>query len=218
MQLIREEREFLHRREIDVSCARGIKIDDEREMGGGGRRGPLVRVRERLFIFRPISNYRRYERPRIAAASTERRIYRGVKGEKERVEGERKNPCVIGIHLWGSHVLSQFAVFFSLSLLSPVPSFSRLSHPVAAARLLRFVARFSLPSSRFTSRGGFTWRGNMVIPPTNILRKKRASERAASRVKRQVQIVDARGGSLSSCRLIASRTRHPLVISQAEFN
>lgn len=139
---------------------KGVKVGDER---GKGR---FVRVRGGLFIFRPISNYRRYERPRIAAAPT---------GKEDLQKGVKRHPCVIGIHLW--------ARMSCRSLLSlPVP-FSRLSRPVARF-LLRFVTRFSLPlppRPLTSSRGS---RGVKTSRPPRIFCVKMCMRTPPSRVKR----------------------------------
>lgn len=93
----------------------------------------------------------------------------------------------------GSHVLSQFGVSPPVSFFAPLSSGSTISSP------LRRAVFPPLASSSHTP-----WCGN-VASPTNILRKN-VHEDAPSRVKRRVHL-NARG---SSCRLIASRLRHPL--------
>lgn len=78
-----------------TSRAQGGKSRREKKREGEReRREPFARAR--LFIFRPISNYRGYERTRIRGGTD-------GKEEPERIVRDRDSSL-------GSHVLSQFAV------------------------------------------------------------------------------------------------------------
>jgi len=133
----------------DRTRAQGGKSRSEKKMEEKKRERERERrelfARARLFIFKPISNYRGYERE-FTAAPTKKR------NRREFFVRDRDSSLDI------SHVLSQFAV---PRLFIP---FSRLSRPVA--RLLRSITRFSLPLPR-----SYLPIHVETTSPTNILRK-----------------------------------------------
>lgn len=73
--------------ESDQTRAQGGKSRREKKVGERERERREPFARARLFIFKPISNYRGYERTRIRSGTD-------GKEEPERIL------CVIGIHLW----------------------------------------------------------------------------------------------------------------------
>lgn len=100
------------------------KMEEEEKRREGGREGGFPRG---LFIFKLISNYRRYEGTRALPAAPVR-TYEGRKRGK--VRDQDSSLC--------SHVLSQFAVLPSVPL-------SRFG-PVASPRLLPSLLVVALPS------------------------------------------------------------------------
>lgn len=188
MQLIEESPS--HKREIDVSCARGLKVDDERGEG----RGPFVRVCEEGYLYS--------DRFPIIGGTNDRGCTDGKEGSDRRGEEEEGESVRDRDSSLGSHVLSQFGV-----PLPPVP-FSRLSRPVARF-LLRFVARFSLPLPHLLTSS----HGVETSRPPRIFYAKTCMRMAPSRVKRQIHL-DARG---SSCRL-SDRVTLSSQLGGAEFN
>jgi len=151
---------------------------------------------EVLFIFRPISNYQDERAGERTEKRTTERESRRQRRKGGGIRGGGRGACVIGIHLSGSHVLSQFALLPRPSLrpLSPrtllSPFFAPLHRPVARTgpgpgpAPLRGFPPPPLPATSCPSR----WRPR---PPRIFLRREesvhedaRASAESPSRVKR----------------------------------